>query len=284
MRLKPLRKTCLASFLIAASVLIFVPAKASEKDATATYKETIEFIKEHKISAYYKNDSEAALVFFGSRHTFNSGDPQLKAIENFFALLKPTLVLTEGGRWPVAKDKVAAITAYSEMGFLTFLAHANEVKFDSLDLDYQAQVNYALKRHDPLDVSVYTIIRLIPQWRDQYGYEAISRKIDQYLANEEFKNTFPLNTGPKNFNELKAYCAQKFPDVKNILDFDYHLTANGIQPDVLMKVSASFSEVRDAYMEKKIMQEIEKGERVFAIAGTPHLAKIVPNLLKKYSN
>ena len=76
---------------------------------------------------------QAGILVLGSAHTFDPADSEVAEIEDQVSLFKPTTILVEGGRWPVAATRQEAVRKYGEMGFAYWLASAKGIPVSDAD-------------------------------------------------------------------------------------------------------------------------------------------------------
>ena len=231
---------------------------------------------QYKLNSLYFENKGKELLFIGSNHTFDPADPQITGVEALFKAFEPTLVLIEGGDWPIAANKSEAVLKYGELGFTRFLATNAKTKAVSADAPLGVVVAEGLKRHSPVDTKLYFALRLVPQWAKQQTGKSIEENMREYLASPKFNSYFPANTQPNNIEELVNHLANRIPALKDWKSIQFNMAFDGGSQSMLNDVDLTVNTFRNNYFKEQIFAGLRKGERVFVIAGHTHLGKIAP--------
>ena len=237
----------------------------------------------YNISAYYLDEKGVGLAYIGTRHTFDPENSQIEGIERFFQRFKPTLVLLEGGDWPVAESKEQSIRRYGEIGFTRYLAARANVKTQSADPLTADEYNAVLKRHTPSEAKLYYALRFVPQWSKQETGLTLEENLARFLGTTNFTqfSSVSADVSPRNIKELELLCSKLIPDLKDWRTVQFDLSFDGGKNSILTEVDRTASAFRNAHIEQKIIEGLQHGERVFVISGVTHLAKILPQLRPK---
>ncbi|MBX7230239.1 MAG: hypothetical protein K1X48_11630 [Burkholderiaceae bacterium] len=239
------------------------------------------------VSTIYREKKSSALLYVGIRHTYESSDPQIALIEKFFTEFRPTLVLIEGGNWPVAASKTDAIKLYGEMGFLRFLAASEKLESRSFDTDLHIEITEALKYHSPEDVKLYFLLRMVPQFRARDGLEAVNDRMTEYLNLIHTSNSFglslPPTTAPKNLQELNEMFILRFGPLVDWRTVDANLSISDKKFKLLLDIDKTVNEFRNNVIEKEIFIAMDKNFRVMILSGYTHLSALAQRILKKLS-
>lgn len=230
----------------------------------------------YKLANLYFEDKGKELLFIGTNHTFNPTDPQIAGVEALFTAFAPTLVLLEGGDWPLAETKEQAVTKYGEMGFTRFLASKTNITTISADAPLGETIAAGLKQHTAVDTKLYFALRLVPQWAKQSTGKTMEENMRDYLASAKFNSYFPPNTPPQNIEELVQQLSKRLPALKDWKTMTYNLSFDGGDKSFLNDVDYTVNNFRNNYFKDQIFAGLRKGERVFVIAGYTHLGKIAP--------
>ena len=240
------------------------------------------------VSTLYSEKKSSALLYVGIRHTYESSDPQIALIEKFFAEFRPTLVLIEGGNWPVAASKSDAIKRYGEMGFLRFLAASEKLESRSFDTDLHIEITEALKYHSPEDVKLYFLLRMVPQFRARDGFEAVNDRMAEYLNLIHTSNSFglslPPNTAPKNLQELNEMFILRFGPSVDWRTVDANLSISDKKFKLLLDIDKTVNEFRNNAIEKEIFDAMDKNFRVMILSGYTHLGALAKRIMKNLAS
>lgn len=236
----------------------------------------------YNLSVLHKELGRNGFLFVGTNHTFAPDNPQIGGIEALFKAFLPTMVLVEGGLWPVAASKEDAIRKHSELGFTVWLAAQAKVPVKSADANEDEEIAFALKYHTPEEVRLYYALRYVPQWRGQDTGMSIEQNMARFLASPEFGKYFPAGAKPTTVPELEQICAERLPGMTNWRDVQFNLSFNGIRQSLLTEIDKTVNGFRNAHIENTLNAAVAQGERVFLITGSTHLARLLPRLREKY--
>lgn len=232
------------------------------------------------VSTLYKEKKSSALLYLGIRHTFDSTDPQIALIEKFFTEFRPTLVLIEGGNWPIAASKSDAIKLYGEMGFTRFLAATGKIESRSFDPHDSTQITEALKYHSPEDVKLYFLLRMVPQFRAREGLEAVNDRMAKYLTSSYFDLSLLANTAPKNLQELNEMFILRFGPSVDWRTVDANLSISDKKFKLLLDIDKTVNDFRNNAIEKEIFDAMDKNSRVMILSGYTHLGALAQRIMK----
>lgn len=215
--------------------------------------------------------SDATLVYFGARHTFDPGDRQAADIAEQWAKLRPTIAFNEGGDPPVQDSASAAITGYGEAGLLRYLAARDGVPIRSLEPTYAAQVAALQRSFTGEQIAVYYVIRQLEQHHRKVIDRSPESEASRVLA---YLSTIPgLEQAPRDVDALVAACARLLPVPHHCL----HPDANLLDPArfdtgaYTNELARQLSRQRDEHMVDLLTAALRPGARVFAAVGASHV-------------
>jgi hypothetical protein len=280
--------TTFNTFLVAALLVANIGSHAQSVGQAPAQSPAIVTLAEefsHQgLGVIYKVKKNAALLYLGTRHTFDPEDDQIEAIEKFLAEFRPTLVVVEGGDWPLAADKTQAIRKYGEFGFARFLAGQKNIRWKSFEPTLDDEMAEVLKQHTPTEAKLYYALRLVPQWVATDSGN-IEQNMAAFLAPEKslanFGKHFPPDTKPRTVAELAEVCQTQFPELKDWRKIGFQYTEIGKKTSVFHKVQKTSSAMRNRAIEAEIFAAMAKGERVMVLAGINHLGGTVSSVLSK---
>lgn len=219
------------------------------------------------------------LLFLGTYHSFEPSDPQHAEIERLFKKFAPTLVMIEGGDWPVADSREAAITRYAEMGWTRLLAARAGVSASSFEPRMADEIATVLQEFPAEDVKLYYTLRWVPQFNitDPDDLDVLIerelRRLGRYSG---------LNVPPHTLEEL-AKIAQRRLNIGDWRSLGYEWTdpVTHRRPNAmsfLNQVAAASARVRDSSLQQQARAAVARGERVLIIAGRAHWIESTPRL------
>ena len=238
-------------------------------------------MQRHQLSGLFIEEAGVRLAFLGTNHTFDPDHAQIGGIETAFKRFKPSLVLTEGGLWPVADTQQQTIRQYGEMGLVTFMAKKAGIAIRSADAPTKDEIKYALNEHEASLVKLYYALRLVPQWAKQETGLGMDENMNKLLKNGIDGEL--VEVAPRNISELEQICLRHIPELLDWRSVQHNLSFDGGKVSILNEVDRTVNQFRNDYMEKMILEGIQANQDVFIIAGVTHLAKIMPGLTKKLS-
>lgn len=237
------------------------------------------------LSTYYDEKNSSAVLFLGGEHTFNPELPRIAVIEKLFVAFRPTLLIVEGGDWPVAQSGNEAVRKYSELGFARYLAAQHHVRAQSFDPDNAALVRFALKAHSATDVKLYLAMRLVPQWRATGTDETMRQKMEDFLNPKNSLTNFgpamPGNSKPVNVLELDALMRSDFGADIDWRQADAHAGIAGRKFDRLLATDKTINNFRNLALRNSIVEAMRANNRVMVITGVSHLAATLQPLMQQ---
>jgi hypothetical protein len=222
--------------------------------------------------------SRGALLYFGVQHSSSPRDQQLVTLEKFWEGFRPTIAFNEGGDPPVAQSRDEAITQYGEAGLVRWLASRDGVPISSLDLSRDLQAN-ALRPHWPSEqVKLFFLVRaLLPcESRSSCDPKAELGRILPIIS-----STTGIGSPPNTVEEVEQTLANIPPAEGGSTDHAkwFDPTQAGHPFNVMAR---EVEDARDRHMVSVITLALQKGHRVFAVAGGSHVSRQEPALRSMY--
>ncbi|MFN5027786.1 MAG: hypothetical protein ACK5D9_01430 [Burkholderiales bacterium] len=224
-----------------------------------------------RVSAMHIELKQGGLLFFGSKHSFDPRDQQNSDIETLWARFAPTVAVVEGGNWPTVNDRSEAIRQYGEMGLATLLAAKSKVRKLDADPPIEQELDYVLQTNSPEVVKLYYVLRMVPQWRSESNVAPIEEKLSKFLVGRTFKSNRALSRVLNTQQEFEATLNSVSPQLaqwKSLTGSFVSVAGSGSR---LAAVAKSSNQFRDDYMFRQVADLVNKGERVFLVAGNDHL-------------
>jgi hypothetical protein len=275
---------CWLAVLFCLQQLFFVPQAhaAAELPAVAGL---LEKAFEADLSTYYDEKKSTAILFLADEHTFNPNEPRIGMIEKLFNAFRPTLLIVEGGNWPVAQSGEDAVRRYSELGFARYIAAKNQIRAQTFEPSTAEQVAVALKNHSARNVKLYWALRLVPQWRATSTPETLQAKMNTFLAPQNSQTNFgaamPASTVPTNVAELDALIKSDFGADVDWRQADAHAGIAGRKFPQLLGPDKSINDMRNNALQISILDAMRAGNRVLVVTGVTHLSATLKPLMQQ---
>jgi len=219
-----------------------------------------------------------ALLFYGSEHTQDPNDPQIADIQTRWNNFQPTLALVESRLGFFVQGFQNPVQEYGEMGWAFSLARKDKVQIYTWEIPREREIQYALEEYPKEQVALFYILRPYfsnfrfgkPENPDAVAEGYIRERID-YPGIENVIGSV---------EQIDAIWERDFPD-----EADWRDTSDlfGL-PGYLGEIAARTNEARDEHFVRVIIDLVQKGERVFAIAGSSHAVKLEPALWAAFPN
>lgn len=230
------------------------------------------------------------LVYYGAIHTIDANNSQNAEIEELWDSFQPTLAFSEGGVWPLEKNRYEAITKHGEQGLLRFLSSRDNVPLESIDSTMRNQAIFLRRQFSPMEIKMYFIlIQAVINKRLKRNLEEVryvdlilkslvkissSKSIARNLSNyyNQDKRT------PQNLQQFEYLMAKKFPEIKNWRDFPSSYFYDSRKGKFLPEIHQKLKEFREQLMLAKLIAKLKKRERILVVAGRSHLERLEPAL------
>ena len=213
-----------------------------------------------------------SVLLYGSEHTQNPDDPQIADIQQRWESYQPTVALVESRLGFFVQGFQNPIEEYGEMGWAFFLARKEKVQTYTWEVPREGEIQYVLEKYPKEQVSLFYILR--PYFSNlRYG---VPDDPDTVAANYiRERSDYPgIENTIFSVEEIDAIWQRDFPD-----EADWRNTSDQFGlPGYLGEIASRSGEARDEHFVRVIIDLVQKGERVFAIAGSSHAVKLEPAL------
>jgi hypothetical protein len=209
-----------------------------------------------------------AALLFGASHTRDPSDPQLATLAREWEAFRPTVALVEGRLGFLLPGLTDPVEAFGEMGAAAALAKASDIRLYSWEPRREVEIARMLDSFPAERVALFYVLRpYFSQIRfgrpeDPEGFvEEYRRKRTGYPGLE---GTLP------SIRAIDSLWARDFvglPDWRETSD-EYGL------PGYLAHLSSRSNTLRDEHLAGVIVDLVQRGERVFAVAGSSHAVKL----------
>jgi hypothetical protein len=218
------------------------------------------------------------LLLYGSEHTQDPNDLQIADIQTRWNDFRPTVALVEsrlGFFIDVFQNPVAE---YGEMGWVFSLARKDDVPIYTWEAPRELEIQYVLKDFPKEQVALFYTLR--PYFSNfRYGKPDNPDAVAADYINE--RSDYPgIENTITNVEQIDAIWQRDFPN-----ESDWRDTSDQFGlPGYLGEIASRSGEVRDEHFVRVIIDLVQRGERVFAIAGSSHAVKLEPALWAAFPN
>ena len=224
-----------------------------------------------------------ALLFFGSAHTYDPGDPQVGRICGLWTEFRPTLAFNEGGDPPAEGTIDAAVARFGESGLVRHLARRDRVPVASIEPSMAHQVN-ALRAAGFGDeqTKLFFVLRQVPQHKEQAGSPMTDVRAAEVLA--YFTKVTGIVGPPTTPDELTSACARLLPGLRDWREVPQAWFDPVFEGALAFTntVSLRLSVLRDAWVVDLLGDVVSRGEQVFAVMGASHVVVQEPALRARF--
>lgn len=260
---------------IGALLLVAAPLHAQQIMSFEAYQAI-----DHSEPYIYQLESETgALLYFGSRHSFDPTDTQMDTLAEVWTSFDPEVAFAEGGDLSIdGFSRTQAIERYGEVGLTRWLAQQDSVPVHSLEPSMQSEIAH-LKEQGWSDeqLMLFYTLRKVPQSRKQQSSVDLTEAAPRYL--ESLVQRFDLQ-GPTTLTQFEDAIGRLLPDVQDWKSIAASYFYPGPQEPSYFtnKVATASNRFRDQYHVERLKEAVRSGERVFAVAGSAHAVMQEPAL------
>jgi hypothetical protein len=211
------------------------------------------------------------LFYFGTRHTFDPNDWQIRAIEDYWHQFHATLALNEGGDPPVLDSREEMVQRFGEAGLMRFLAKTSGVPVRSLEPPPEQEHALLLRDFSVEQVKLFYVLRGVVQFRKSRNDERIEDFVERVVRG--LSRETGLEGPPRSLSEFERSYARLLsePTDWRVIPDEWFDPAISRPPQYTNRISRQLSEFRDRYMVKLLISEVKQGHRVFAVVGGSHV-------------
>jgi hypothetical protein len=232
----------------------------------------------------FRHTSGGELLYYGSSHTF---DPKSKTIRDIISRWKdfnPDIAFWEGGN-PDRPGRLSGgfdqiIKDKGEAGLVQYLANKNNVENKTLEPSAWTVITNLRKRFSDQEILIHGILTQTEQAR------RIGKSVNELdsIASIGMKKAHSAGFKdiPSNISEFSMLISKLIPGVSNWHEVDLDMVSPKPLHDpnttIIQKISTESSAVRDRHMLTVLLNEVNKGKKVFVVVGASHLIMQEPGL------
>ena len=230
------------------------------------------------------------LLYYGAIHSIDTNNSQNKEIEALWDSFQPTLAFSEGGIWPLERNRRDAITKHGEQGLLRFLASRDNVPIESIDSTMRNQAVFLRRQYTPVEIKMYFILlqtiinRKLKRNLDDVSFVDLILKSLVKISSRKniarnLSNYYNLDkSSPRNLKEFEYLMSKRFPEIRNWKEFPDSYFYDSRKGKFLPGIHQKLIEFRNRMMLAKLKAKLKKEARIFVVAGRNHLERLEPAL------
>lgn len=216
------------------------------------------------------------LYYFGANHTYDPSDQQfemLKKLWNEFltdSFENSKIALMEGGVRKINTFEKKAILEDGEAGLLSYLANKEGVKIDSPEPSRKDETGNLESEFSKEEIEYYYFARVVDQWNRHDIRPDFEKYVNDFLEMDKEES------GWKGFDfslvNMKHIHTKLFKEKFNEQDKDffYSIVNPTTESTSINRYSRAIGIFRDAYVAKKVIDNINSGKSVFIVYGFTH--------------
>lgn len=219
-----------------------------------------------------------SLIYFGVFHSTDKVHNQFRIIEDKWRQFRPEVAFSEGGIWPLERSKDLSISRHGEQGLLRYLSERDGVKLKSIE-PRRIQEAIHLSRYFCIQkIKVFYILRQAVIQR-MLNKPMDDSHVTHILA--DFDKPPFCNVCPTSAANFRNHVAKLFPELGDWRDIPEHWFYSLPAHPWLPRMFRMVNEFRNQFMIRKVLKQVKKGKRVFALVGRSHVVMQEPVLRDK---
>ena len=263
--------------LLAGILLIFAGCQVSRYPGLVSWPD---YNRQSRFNPYILelDASRGSLFYYGVFHSQDTNHKQFRVIEAKWKQFQPDVVFCEGGIWPLEPSKELSISKHGEPGFLRYLSSRDGIKLKSLEPRRIQEIIYLSKFFSFPKIKIFYILRqaVLQRLQNKRMNEQHVARILSYFEKPPF-----CNTNPKSVKQFENYVSKLFPKLKQWREVPEAWFYSCPKQSWLPRMFRQVNDFRNHIMIRKILRELKRGKRVFAVVGRSHVVRQEPVLRSK---
>lgn len=230
------------------------------------------FIKEYKAG-------QKAILVYGSYHTNDTTDTEIKDIEYSLTTFKPEIILYEGDYIGVEPTKQESISNYFEMGLVRWWAQRYGVKELNLEPAARERYHHLQKKFNNDYILLATVLGQNILYIKQHSKDEFDKFYPSVISDFE-KEGFALTEKQKQLSHFYETYQTFYKKPFEPTTFDYETVEPKFNKTVLNKINQESASFRDQFMLKKIDSCLKFHSKIYVQVGGRHAIVWQPALHK----
>ncbi|MFT3793186.1 hypothetical protein [Flavobacterium sp.] len=253
----------------------FYPVK-TEKDFSVPIMDMAAYdtLGNHPRPYIYQISKGAGAVYvLGIEHTKDPNDAQIKKMEMLWNSFQPDIAFVEGRLGFLFNGLQDPVTQHGEGGKTFSLAQSNGIPCFSWESQKNDEVKILLQKYNPQQVALFYSLR--PYFSDfRFGKpQNPEQKLEEYIGSrtdvDGIRNQIRLVA------QVDSIWKKDFPGLKDWRDTSDQY---GWPKGYLSEIFSLTNQIRDIHMCSAIIEQVNKGQKVFISMGSSHAFRIEKTL------
>lgn len=205
-----------------------------------------------------------SLLYFGALHSKDPNHPEQAELRRVWREFRPTVALVEGRMGFFVGTATQGIRIFGEGAAVYAMAERDGIRLHTLEPPLEVEIAALEECGDRTQVGMFRFLS---------GYMSARRggpvsefKIDRLLS----KRARPLTEAFATREAFDKYFASQFPDETGWRDLPEQAMWPGRSDTLLHRMATRSNEARDEHFNRVMIDLVNRGERVLAIAGRSH--------------
>ncbi|NIR70884.1 hypothetical protein GWN28_28785 [candidate division KSB1 bacterium] len=217
------------------------------------------------------------LLYYGSWHTTSPDDPQIAEIKQLWDEFDPTIAVTENRLGLFVGNLEAGVSYFAEFGALFALARRDDIPIYTLEPPWEVEVAEMKAGFPTEEVTLFYTLRVFLSERGQGKTREEIDDLARHLLKK--RGSRPgLEGSLPNLAALDSVWNERFSGLGPWRDLPPNAIHPGAEPTRLNALANLANEIRDRHATAVILDLMDQGERIFALAGGSHVVKQEPVL------
>jgi hypothetical protein len=220
--------------------------------------------------------SKGALLYFGADHSVDPNHHQVPELVRLWDEFRPTVAYTEGGIPPLCQSLEEAVRRYGEGGPVRILAERDRIPVGNLEPAMETQVEMLLDHFSREQVKLHYLLRQVMQYRREKRGDSLELYLEPLMR--ELNSIPELEGPPRMVAEIGECVKSVLPGLADWTRVPQSWFVPTRSETLTNEIARRLSRFRDEHMVSVLIEEVEKGERVFAVVGFSHALMQEPAL------
>jgi hypothetical protein len=207
-----------------------------------------------------------AVLVYGSEHTKDPSDPQIADIQSRWDEFHPTVALVESRLGIMFPGLMDPVETFSEPGMVHALAREDGIPTYTWEPPVSVQMEALLKQASREQIALYVVLSPAFSAR-RFGTAEDSQRIVKETIRD--RDDYPgIENAFDSLADVDVVWRSYFPDGPDWRD----VTDEHGLPGYLSAIDGNIA--RDEHLVRSVIDLVQRGERVFVIAGSSHAVKV----------